>query len=157
MVKTRGKLEIITDRLTDVEKPRYSLKTPGLINLRNFFHKRNFDTGFENSFFWYNGYLFVYEILATYVKGKYITRLTKNCIASAAIQQPCFVNLQVFGKVGKHCRGCWMSHDKSASKFFDSGRRPLHIILQAATKRKMNFSQFKIFQVGGILISRTHF
>ena len=35
---------------TNVEKRRYNLKTAGL-RLRNYFSKRNFDTGFEISFF----------------------------------------------------------------------------------------------------------
>ena len=47
MFKIRGKIGY-NDRLTDVENPRYNLKTPSL-RLRNFFSKKNFDTGFEIS------------------------------------------------------------------------------------------------------------
>ena len=45
--KLRAKL--VMDWLTDVENPRYSLETTSLRH-RNFFCKRNFDTGFAISF-----------------------------------------------------------------------------------------------------------
>ena len=45
--KNRGKIRE-RNWLTDVEKPRYTRKWLSL-RLRNFFSKRNFDTGFEIS------------------------------------------------------------------------------------------------------------
>ena len=60
-----------------MENPRYSLKTPSL-GLRNFFSKRNFDTGFEISFVGTIDISSYTQSKQPRIAGKHLTRLAKN-------------------------------------------------------------------------------
>ena len=77
------------DFLTDVENPRYSLKTPCLRlrvfskNGKNFFSIRNFDTEFEISFVSTMDISTYTQSDQARIAEKHLTRLAENGMAAA--------------------------------------------------------------------------